>query len=186
LYSDEERSRDGVGSCLKEVTGKRWQRSSYTAARPFRKLHSFLPSFLTLVSTSLLRTICDEANNRCDKSGEALRFHDKAAWSLYCGSSNTRAKKRPQKWRRRSGTQTLVNDIHKAWYYQANGVIERQKRKRKRKQRSQNCSRRSSTFFHYHWLLRKVRSTLRPMRQNWKLTWLEAAAGQTAVRFLRS
>jgi hypothetical protein len=23
LYSDEERSRDGVGSCLKEVTGKR-------------------------------------------------------------------------------------------------------------------------------------------------------------------
>lgn len=56
-----------------------------------------LPPSLTLIPTSLLQTICDEANNRYDKSGEVYVSTTKAAGSLYCGSSIPRAKKETPK-----------------------------------------------------------------------------------------
>lgn len=110
-----------------EVVWRKSRGMMTTVDLPTRRVvpsESYTSSFLTLIPTSLLQTICDDAKNRYDKSSETLRFHDRAARSLYCGSSIPRAKKRPQKWILRR-----LDDLHKAWYYQVNGDQKAEKEK---------------------------------------------------------
>lgn len=104
-YSDEERSKDEVGSCPKMKS-----RGMMTTA----DLHdgsslpnATLPPSLTLIPISLLQTIYDDANNRYDKSSETHAFPRQSSlksilWLLNSSSEKETPKMDTQKIERRA------------------------------------------------------------------------------------